>query len=840
MSFGIDISYSIRQLIKKPFFTITSIIIVACGLGISVYTYSLLSQLIFKPMMLGADTEIISIEGEFKKAYGREMPIDAYHLNQVRQESQLLDSMSIYAQGVQIISTRGQNSITRKFSASYNEWNFFDLAGIQPILGRGFTPKDQEVGAESVIVISEKVWRSFFNSDPNIIGQSVQAFGTRGKTQRDSTLSTRIIGVMPSGFGLPEVAEVWLPLSNTEINPLQPTSSAREHVLAVAKIKDNASIEAFQNEVAHILEKHFRSLPQELESRASTAKYYMNILPFKLSNDAVYQHYPVFIAMMIIVGLIVVLACINIGNMLLSRVNERIKDVAIRIALGIPRQRLLFQMLWESIFICCIGGVIAFFLANWSINITNSIIEQIFSVTGLRPFWWHLELTNDAIAILIVSLVLMIFLTGLLPAWRAISSDFNSVLRDGTRGALGKKASNANRIVVITEITLSCVVLIVAVILLNASHSAKVADYGVDTEDRLVTTIRLPVNGYPWNGGTPEAKSKRYDLYSNLQERLVSLPNIRSVAYFSSLPGSGGGYTSYEIKGRPTADGDESYKWNFEVTGIGSWPVIGMDIIDGRDFNINDIDNEHSPVIINAAMAKDHFPDGNVIGQQIRTFRGSWHTEWRTIIGVVSDSIHGSTMQASSAKHTGYGIMYRRTWPVSIVIHYSGARSAAESALFDTLNKVDPNVAAYNVRSYDQLIAEPMIMIESVNTIFLWCGLIAAFLAGSGIYAISSNSIEVRKQEIATRRALGANNQQIITLFLKQAGIQMFIGLAIGVSLSLLISSEISKSLVITSNDYLVGFISIPLAIIATVLIATFIPTLKITKQEPAEGLRQS
>lgn len=839
MSFGIDISYSLRQLIKKPFFTITSIVIVAFGLGISVYTYSLLSQLIFKPLMLGANTEIISVEGEFKKAYGREMPIDPFHLNQIRSESQLLDKMSMYATGIQIISTGGQHSITRKFSASYNEWNFFEVAGVQPILGRGFSPKDQEVGAESVIVLSEKVWRTHFNADPDIIGKSIQANGSRGKTLQENSPTTRIIGIMPEGFSLPAVAEVWLPLSDNEIDPLQPSTSAREHVLALATLKSGVSKKEFQEEVIYLLEKHFKSLPQELASRANSAQSYINILPFKLTENAVYQHYPVFIALMIVVGLIVLLACINIGNMLLSRVNERIKDVAIRIALGIPRQRLLFQMLWESIFICCLGGILAIFLANWSIEMTNNIIEKIFSVTGLRPFWWHIQLTNDAFVLLVFALILMIFLTGILPAWRAISSDFNAVLRDGTRGALGKKASRANKLVVITEVALSCVVLVVAVILLNASHSAKVADYGVETENRLVAAIRLPVNGYPWNGGTTEAKNQRYDFYSNLQEQLESLPNIKSVAYFSSLPGSGGGYTSYEIKGRQTEADDESYKWNFEVTGIGSWSTIGMHILEGRDFNINDINSEHSPIIINAAMAKDHFPDGNVLGQQIRTFRGSWHTEWRTIIGIVSDSVHGSTIQTSSAKHTGYGIMYRRTWPVSIVIHYVGLKSEAEAALFDTLNNVDPDVAAFYVQSYDEVIAEPMIMIESVNTIFLWCGLIAAFLAASGIYAISSNSIEVRKQEIATRRALGANNKQIITLFLKQAGLQIFLGLAVGLSISLLIATEISSSIVLSSDDYLVGLVSIPLAISITVLLATVIPTTKITKQEPADGLRQ-
>jgi len=836
MSFWIDIKYALRLLLKKPVFTATSVLIVAIGLGLTVYTYSLLNQLIFKPLTLNGDTHIIAIEGEYKESLGRRLPADPYHLNQISAESELLQGMSLYSTGIRTIGGLGNKTSSRKLNASFSQWNLFEVAGVQPILGRGFKPRDSDIGAERVTVLGYEVWQNHFAGNMGIVGSSVQVSG----------VPTRIIGVMPEGFALPAVAQIWQPLSAEILKPTEPAN--RGHLLALARLKKGLSLEQFQREMRRILQRHYQTLPQNFAWRASSPGGYITAFDFKLTNDKVFHHYSVFVAMLTVVLLILLLTCINIGNLLLARVNERIKEVAIRIALGIPRKRLVLQMLWESIFICCLGGLVAFSLAGWGVNVSNSVFEQIFAMSGEKPFWWQLNLGRDAIIVLLLAIVFMILLTGLIPAWRALSGDLNGLLRDGTRGALGKKAGRANKALVVTEIALSCVVLVVATMLLSTSYSAQNADYGVDTQNRITATLRLPSGTYPWNAGAPEARKKRNDYYYQLKDELEQLPNIHAVAYFSSLPGTGGGNSHFEVQGKPAEVFNENPVWNFEIVDRDAWRAVGMKIIEGRSFDLRDLasdsrdlENTESPVIINVAMARDLFPNGDAIGQRVRSGNDEgWQTEWRNIIGIVSDTVHGSTMQATSAQHNGYGLMDRRNWTMNIIIHYSGLQSQAESSLLQVINKIDADVAAYHIQSYDNLIKQPMMLVNAVNTIFLWCGLVALFLAASGIYAVAANTITLRSQEIATRRALGARDKQIIKLFLKQACMQLLFGLALGISLSLWVVSQITKSMIIGGNSYLIGLAGIPIFIIVMVLIATYIPSSKITKKEPSEGLHQS
>jgi len=828
MSFWIDIKYAARLLLKKPVFTATSVLIVAIGLGLTIYAYALLNQLIFKPITLNGDTPIIAIEGEYKEAYGMGLGADTYHLNQISEETEQLQGMSLYMTGIRTISGLGNEVSARKFNVSFNQWNLFEVAGIQPVLGRGFNPKDQDTGAEPVIVLGYDVWQNYYSGKQGIIGANIQVNG----------VPTRIIGVMPESFALPAVAQIWVPLSVEMLTPTQ--ASNNERLRAVGRLKPDISLAQFQQEMRVILQRHFQTLPQDFAWRASSPGGYIRAFPFKLTNDAVFHHYSVFVAMLIVVILILLLTCINIGNLLLARVNERIKEVAIRIALGIPRKRLVLQMLWESIFICSLGGLVAFFIAGWGIDITNSVFDQIFAVNGEKPFWWQLSLEMDAIMLLLVAIFFMILATGFVPAWRALSGDLNAVLRDGTRGALGKKAARASKMLVAAEIALSCVVLVIATMLLSTSYSAQNADYGVDTENRITATLRLPTGTYPWSGGSPEAKKKRYDFYYQLKDELERLPNVHSVAYFSSLPGTGGGSSHFEVQGKAAEVYTENPVWNFETASRGAWDAVDMKIIAGRDFDIRDIDSEETPIIINQSLARAHFPNGDAIGQRVRTVVENWQTEWRTIIGIVSDSVHGSVMQTTSALHTGYGLMDRMYWTVNITVHYRGSQLQAEATLLETINKIDAEVAAYHIQSYDNLIEQPMLLVNAVNKIFLWCGVVALFLAASGIYAVSANSITLRSQEIATRRALGSRNSQIIKLFLNQAGMQLLLGLSLGISLSLWVINQLSQSLIINGSSYIVGLVGIPSFIIIMVLVATYIPANRITKQEPSEALRQS
>jgi putative ABC transport system permease protein len=828
VSITLDIKYAARLLHKKPVFTVLTVFIVAIGLGLTLYTYSLLSSLVFKPLLLNKTAPVISIEAEFNQSHLFRIGIDPYDLLTIRNEMTSIDEFGIYQERTSLIGEIQNNSATRKYNSVNIEWNVFEFAGVKPIRGRALRAADHFEGAEAVIVIGYDVWQHYFMAQENIVGSVVLA----------DAIPTRIVGIMPQGFTFPMSAQAWLPIKQ---NMLSPTDRTRSDLFAYARLKHEVPFDIFSKELALLNKKVVKNLPDNMIWRMDDFEGYLRAVPYKKAS--ITQFFSIFITMAVVVLLILLLACINVGNLLLARVNERFKEVAIRVALGVPRKRLILQMLLESTFICTVGGFLAVLIAGWGLELSNTVFEQMYRVTENKPFWWQVSLDTDAIVLLILSVITMIIITGFIPAWRALSGDFNAVLRDGTRGAQGKKAARASQILVISEILLSCVVLVIATILLSTSYSAGHADYGVDTNNRITATLELPEISYPIR----EEKQfeladtlKRTAFYYDLKDALEQMPNIEAVAFMSQLPGTGAGSSYFEIEGRVAAVYNENPYSNNEVVSRDAWRALGMTVIQGRDFNRDDISEEVDTIIINESIANDFFPDGDAVGQRVRRASRGEPREggWQTIVGVVSDTYHGSAMHTSSEQYSSYFMLDNigYSW-IDLAIHYSGAQTLAEKSLQQAINQVNNDATAYNIQSYDELISQPMILVSAISKVFLLCGVIAVFLAASGIYAVAANSVSQRTQEIGVRRALGASDSKIMQLFMRKALWQLVIGLSIGITLSLWVVNQMTDTMVINQGSYLIGLLGIPLLIIIMVIVATYAPTRKVVLMEPSDAL---
>lgn len=831
MSLAIELKYTARMLLKKPMFTALTILIVSIGLGLTLYAYSILNNLVFKPMTMNGDTPLVAIEAKYNYNHQYRMQADPFHLLQLDQQLGLFTDVAYYYEGTTIAggakSTNSKLQQAKKYNATYTSWNIFEIAGVQPILGRGFAPEDFYDGAESVFVLSYEIWQRDFNSDAKIVGQTVSL----------DAMPSRVIGVMPEGFSFPQYAQIWQPLGPDYLNPIEAT---RNSAFGIARLKPDATFAQVEAGVASFNTQIEPELMKDFRWRLSDNGEYLIAKPYK--HASIVQYYTIFVALFVVVFLILALACINVSNLLLARVNERLKEVAIRVALGIPRKRLILQMLWESVFICCTGGLFALLFAAYGLEVSNEILNANFTVENKKPFWWDLSLEPSAIVLLIVSVVLMIAITGLLPAIRSLSNDFNAVIRDGTRGALSKKAAKAGRVLVISEILLSCVVLVIATILLVTGYSAGTADYGVDTDKRLTAQVQLSPEKYPVRYDTEfeyQDRINRSDMYYKLKETLEAMPSIEAVSFMSQLPGRGEGTSYFEIEGRAAQVWNENPYSNNELVAHDSWRAIGMEIIQGRAFDYRDREDGALSIMVNQTIAKQFFPENDAIGQRVRRVnaRGA-SDDWYTIVGVVSDTFHGSTMRSSSASYNSYHSMDNiGPWRLYVALHYQGNEAAIKQALMDAVNTVDPDLGIYHIQNYDDLINQPMLLVLSVSKIFLLCGVIAAFLAASGIYAMAANSITQRTQEIGIRRALGSPDNDIIRLFMNQAIKQLAIGLAIGVCLSLLLVSTMTNTLVISNTSYVLSLICVPLLITAMVLLATFIPAKKVIKMEPSDAL---
>ncbi|WP_448550194.1 ABC transporter permease [Thalassotalea fusca] len=825
MSIALDLKYTARLLLKKPMFTAVTILIVAIGLGLTLYTYSLLSSLVFSPLQLKNAQPIVAIEGFFDYNHLQRRNADPLHLYQLHENSGLIDEIGIYSEDITFLSADNLNS-AKKLNAAFVSWNIFEFAGVQPILGRGFSPDDHLEGAESTAVISYDVWQNVLAGAQDVVGTMVKLDAT----------ATKVIGVMPEGFAFPARAQLWRPALQLHVAPIEPTYTGYR---AFARLKNGASIAQLQQYIAGFNKEIVASLPENYGYRINGQGEYLRAVPYK--EAVITQYYSLFIAMLVVVFLILALACINVGNLLLARVNERFKEVAIRVALGVPRNRLVFQMLLESFFICTVGALLAVLFASWGVSLSNQAIETSFAVNGLRPFWWQVSLGIDGISLLIIAVLLMITCTGLFPAWRALSGDFNSVIRDGTRGAVGKNAANIGKLLVISEISLSCVVLVLATILLSTSYRAGQADYGVQTQNRLTAQIQLPTEKYPLRRDTEfeyQDRMNRSKYYYQLKEQLEQSPNVHGVSFMSSFPGTGEGTSHFEIEGRAAQVYSENPYSNNEVVSMGAWDTIGMKILHGRDFDQRDAQEDARSIIINESIAREFFPNGDAVGQRIRRVWRTDQAEWETIIGVVSDTYHGSTMSASSASYNSYHLMDPRgfSW-MYVAIHFSGNFEDVSRNLQQAAADIDADVGVYQIQSYDSLIKQPMMLILAVSKVFVFCGVVAVFLAASGIFAVASNNILQRAQEIGVRRALGSSDAEVMQLFFKQAILQLAIGLALGVAMSAWLANFIADTMIIDQTSYLMGMLGVPILIISIVLLATYIPTRKMVVMEPSYAL---
>lgn len=803
MKWLLDIKYAFRMLLKKFSFTLFSVSVMAAGLGLCIFMLAFISSIMTRPLPFPQGEQMYTVDSLFNgnKHGGGAINILDYQV--LKNESTSFEEIGTYSMRTASLSNGDR---AQRFSGIYTSVNIFDFTKTYPILGRIFTEDDTRIGAEPVAIISYKVWSDYFIKDTSVVGQTVQING----------VTTEIVGIMPEGFEFPIAGEIWLPqIINTSIVERKKSETL---ALFVKKKADVPLAEAEQD-----LKSIMANLEQTYPETNSNKSVYINSFQAALIGDGASM---ITGLILVAVLFILLLSCVNVGNLLLARANERAKETAIRVALGAPQIRLIMQMMWESTFISLLGGGIGLILAVLGLNLLENILPQMLPMDP--PYWWVMELDSKLLLQSIVIMFITIVLTGIVPAWKMTRSNLNIVLRDSTRGAVSKRAGKLNQFLVTFEIALSCILLSISGVLYVVLQEANEVEYGANIENKLTARVALPEASY-------QSYSDRLAYFQRLTQKLNALPGVNYSGAMSTLPGQRTAQKSLTVEDLEVIN--NQYPSAGEVVSFsGSMKALNMQLVEGRYFDSRDNKDSMQVAIVTESMADLLWPNQSAIGKRYKFNNDS---EWVSVVGVVRHVIHGQPLARSKYRPTTYR-PYEQKFnnSMSIFIDVNGDITKYSKAFLESAGSIDPQVPAYNIISLQVMIDKSigsLIFVRDLFAVFAVCALI---IASSGIYGVLANSTTRRTQEIGIRRALGANDAQVLSLLMKQGWFQLVIGLSIGLPVGYLGSQGIVSIVGPDTNEYYITFFVIPVLIGFVVSIATYIPAKKAIKSDPSAALR--
>ncbi|MDR7091256.1 ADOP family duplicated permease [Cellvibrio fibrivorans] len=803
-----DIQYALRLLAKKPGFTLLTTLVMAVGVGLSVFLFSMFNTMLFKDLPFKDSDRLV----RFHITQDGVEASDGVDLHDYAEIASNLKGVELFGAYKEMnVNAIGRDG-ARRYRAAKTDPSIFQLSRTAPLFGREFNTQDNQQGAEAVVVIGYEVWRTQFGGDENIIDQTLRI---DGKTHK-------VIGVMPQGYWFPDNTDLWLPLR------LTPNAIARgkgDKLEAIALLQKNSAQDDINRQLDMIMQRIAVRHPETNKGLG----VFINAFQRGAERDGIEVVYSMQIAAI----LILLLASINVGNLLYSRAIERNKETAIRVALGAPRGRLISQMLWESAIICSLGGLIGLLVMAWGLEVAAATVETFF--TDKPAFWWHFGIDAFTLKIFFGFVLATILATGLLPAWKNSGADFNAALRDGTRGALGKKSGRLNRILVISEIFLSMTILIAAATMVVGAYRATFADFGVKSDNLLTARTLLREVQYQ----TPEQKIQ---FINALVAQLENSPGIGKVMIASMFPADWGWTPRIALEGKEYSQvQNNAYpKVNYIMVTPGTLAKLGVELKAGRYFDNSDEGVEKKSVIVTDSFAAAHFPNDSALGKRLRVVDAVGHADQLlTIIGVVNHTLYGDANNASGKMPTVFRPFSQTPKSdFTIAVEMKTDRATTVRTLRNAVAAIDPELPLFQIEDYATKKKRNGAPIRFISTIFMIFGLAAVVLAATGIYGVMSNTISQRTQEIGVKRALGAQDEQITRQFLWTGGKQLLWGGIPGAAAGCAMAFAMAHVIGIAAADLILVTTIMVSVVAGVVILATYLPTKRALQLEPGDALR--
>ena len=797
--FSGDVRYTIRSLLHNKVFALAAIATLALGIGANSAIFSIINNVLLRPLPFPDSDRLVVLFGKYPN-YGR-TSLSLPDFNDWRAQATTSFTQIAARHGAVFNYTGGDEPI--QLRADRVTSNFFATLGVQPMIGRGFRPEEELGGDDMVVVLSHGFWQRQFGADPSIVGRTIPLSG----------VTYTVIGVMPRQFRFWRDVDVWAPTQIDRAN----ANRRNEYLTAFARLKPGLTVARADAEIATVAKRLSEQYPQ------TNANFQSEVVG--LHEETVASVKLALLVFTAAVGVVLLIACANVANLLLARAAVREREIAVRSALGASRGRLVRQLLTESAMVGLMGGALGLALASWGIGALRA------SGTTLLPRLQEVRVDLVVVAFSLLLSLVTGLLFGLAPALRLASDRLHSSIKDGARGAAGGAVTRFRNALVLAEVALAVMLLVGAGLLIRSFDKLNRVEPGFDPDGLLTYSVSFPTARYADVAALPA-------VYDQLISRTATIPGVRNVALSNTLPMQGSGYISFQIEGIPFPQQDANAA-PLDVQPFTVSPdyqrALGLTVRKGRFIEARDVPGAGDVAVINTEMARRFFPDGiEPLGRRV-SFDGG--TQWFTIVGIV-DVVAQEGLDAKPYSQVYLPIAQAQRRTIFVSIRTTGDPMSIVSSAREALRSVDRelpmNDVATMVSRVEKSIAAPRI---SVVVLSLFAGL-AMLLSAIGIYGVLSYAVAQRTREIGIRMALGADAGKVRWLIVRQGMTPAVVGLVIGLGGALAVTGLMEKLLFgIAPNDP-ATFTVVALFLAAIAFLASYVPARRATLVAPTEALR--
>lgn len=808
---GQSFRFAVRQLIKSPGFTLVAIVILALGIGANTAIFSLVHAVLLEPLPFGNPDRLVQIwhtppQSSFPGI--DRFAVSAANYLDWQKQNHVFEQMSLYSSGGFDITGAGKPESIRAGRVTHQ---FFSVLGVQPMFGRVFTADEDQPGKNHEVILTFKLWKQRYNSDPSVLGRTINL---------DETPYT-IVGVMGPRMTKPEYAQIWTPLGLT---PEEAAVRGEHHYLAIARLKTGVTIAQAQSEMNTISHRLEEAYPADDKGWGAAI--------VSLREDLVGEVRPALLMMLGAVAFVLLIACANVANLLFGRAFSRRKEIAIRTALGASRRNLVQLLLIESVVVSVAGGALGLVTAHFGIELLLKFFADKLPRIG------EVGLSGPVLLFTLGLSLLTGLVSGLLPALGMTKSNVNDTLKQGLGRMEAESGSGFTRSALVTvEVALSLVLLIGAGLMLRSLWKLQAADPGFDEHNVLTLAVEVPRHQFT-------SPSQETQFFTEALNRIRSIPGVMSASGIDDLPLTGGSNQPIAADGHPVVPISEQPEVSVRVITPDYFKTMRIPLLEGRDIESSDTADSAAVVVISKSMATQFWPDGSAIGRHLKL--SFFPDRERVVVGVVGDvNQHGLESTAGTATlywpnaQVGDSAMGRwRSYGLSLAVRTSVPPTKVAGAITAAIAQANSNIPVDNVVTLEEFVGDTLTQHSFNMQLLSIFGGLAVMLCAIGIYSVLAYTVKRRMREIGLRLAFGAALRDVMKLVILQGMRPTFAGIGIGIVAAVAMGRVVSSLVYGVSVRDLATFVSVTLLLVLISFAASLVPAIRATRVDPLAVLR--